>query len=159
MMSGAQSSPDPEERQIFAAGIRHRHQSLLDAINEQKRRQWNVTYYTLLIYGAGVAAIQIAPGAGVFSALLSWLATFLALLIAGAYIYFLARSDTRLEEYRNEVEQLEKEHAVEVGRSADKNEKNYGTASRDKWITIAQGAVSILAMLVAISLAWVLSPQ
>ena len=158
-MPEEKGSGSEENPQIAAAEVRLMYQDRLDNIRDQKSRQWSVTYYILLLYGALIAVLRIVQDGGAVPIFVPVIATVLAVLIALVSILFLIRTQNALTGYRKRLVDVRK-HLTETGQAAygDKG-IGYRSFAYDGWIPLSMGIVSLIGAAMVIFLAWELRPH
>ncbi len=90
----------------LAAEMRLLYQNCLDRIAEQKRQQWTITYYSLLIYVALVGLAQITRDGGQLSIASAIVIGGLAIAAGSASILLIAAAQKNLVRRRRRVHEI-----------------------------------------------------
>ncbi|MDP6515519.1 MAG: hypothetical protein QF926_02695 [Alphaproteobacteria bacterium] len=147
-MANDHNAGGADDSAIAAAEVRLVYQGWIDDIREHKSRKRSITYYSLILYGALIAALRLIEDMEVFVAIV---AVILAALIAAASVMFLSRTQNTLIKCRMRLKAIRREQFTDAGRQAYGDES---ATSHDVWITTAMKAVSIIVALIVMFIAW-----
>ncbi len=147
-MANDQEGVGANERAISAAEVRLVYQVWIEDVREHKSRKRSITYYSLILYGALIAVLRLVEDMPTFVAVV---AVILAALIATASVIFLTRTQNTLIKCRVRLKSIRKEQFTDAGRQAYGDE---GSTGHDAWITTAMKAVSIVAAIIVMFIAW-----